>query len=81
MSREDFLITEAMIYRGGNFVKHLAHAYRAADEDNQERIRCTWAGYWVAYAARAQHLLATDSDFARRVGDEPAIRELEEVEL
>jgi hypothetical protein len=80
MSRDDFLITEAMIMHGGSFLKKLAEAYRVADPDNQARIRCTWAGYWVAYAARAQHLLATDSDFARRVGDEPAIRELEEVE-
>ena len=81
MSRDDFLITEAMIYKGGSFVNKLAEAFRAGDPDNQERIRCTWAGYWVAYAARAQHLLVTDANFARRVGDEPVIRELEEVEL
>jgi hypothetical protein len=80
MSRDDFLITEAMIYKGGSFAKKLAEAFRVADPDNQQLMRLAWAKYWAAYSARAQHLLATDSDFARRVGDEPAIRELEEVE-
>ena len=40
---DDFLITAEMLEYGGEFVKRLAMAYRAADSENQEKIKTTEA--------------------------------------
>lgn len=45
----DYEITESMLRFGGGFVQHLARAFRAADSDNQRRIKATWPEYWAKY--------------------------------
>ena len=51
---DDFYVTEAMIEYGGNFVKRLAMAYRAADPENQARIKTAWPEYWEKYRGIAE---------------------------
>ena len=42
-------VINAMRKRGGNFVKHLAETYVAADPENRERIKEAFPEYWMRY--------------------------------
>jgi hypothetical protein len=46
-------VIETMLTLGGNFIQHLARAYRAADAENQARIRVAFADEWERYVELA----------------------------
>ncbi len=48
---EDWWTAEAMIRRGGSFVRALGEAARHADFDNLRRLRAAFPSYWERYAA------------------------------
>jgi len=45
----DHEIIDAMLTLGGNFVRHLALAFQAADTINQQRIKDAFADEWRQY--------------------------------
>jgi predicted RNA-binding Zn-ribbon protein involved in translation (DUF1610 family) len=47
----DFQITETMIEYGGGFDCRLGHLFRYADDDNQAKLKLTFADLWCQYAA------------------------------
>lgn len=49
MNDEDFKIVSAMETYGGNFVKKLAQAMRAADSTNFQKLKDAFPIYWVKY--------------------------------
>jgi len=53
MSNEDFKIVSAMEVYGGNFVKKLAVAFRAADPVNFQKLKDAFSEYWEAYTELA----------------------------
>lgn len=63
-SRDEWTI-EAMIYRGGSFVKALGEAAIRADGDNLQRIKATWPEYWAEYEKVGEEM-------ERRDGQHPA---------
>jgi hypothetical protein len=50
MTTKDYDTIQAMLRYGGSFVKALAAAALAADEDNLNRIKRTWPEYWERYS-------------------------------
>ena len=46
---EQFHVAEAMINYGGNFVRALGLALKAADPSNCERIKTAFPEYWEKY--------------------------------
>lgn len=55
---KDWWTTEAMIQKGGSFVRDLGRLYRKADSDNQARIRSTWPEYWKKYSELGPYVKA-----------------------
>ena len=53
MSHWELEIVEAMTRYGGNFIRHLAAAYTAADPENRRLIRETWPDNWEQYRSMA----------------------------
>jgi len=49
MNERDLAVVEAMEKYGGSFVKALAQLARRADASNLEKIKHTWATYWLEY--------------------------------
>lgn len=47
-------VLDAMEEFGGGFVRHLAAAWRRADEDNFRRLKAAFPHYWDQYTAVAQ---------------------------
>lgn len=52
MNINDYLTIEAMEKKGGEFVKKLAAAYVAADDDNREKIRNAFSEIWEKYTPK-----------------------------
>lgn len=52
----DYDVIDAMLLLGGNFIQHLARAYRAADAENQHRLKAAFADEWRRYADLAERL-------------------------
>ena len=46
-------VIDAMLTYGGNFIHHLALAFRAADVVNQERLKYAFRVEWDEYAELA----------------------------
>jgi len=49
MNERDLAVVEAMEKYGGSFVKALAQLAHRADPANLEKIKHTWATYWLEY--------------------------------
>jgi hypothetical protein len=49
MNDEDFKIVSAMETYGGNFVKKLAQAFKAADSTNFQKLKNAFPEYWAEY--------------------------------
>ena len=42
-------VIDTMLAIGGNFIRHIARAYLAADPVNQARLRAAYAAEWQEY--------------------------------
>ena len=49
----DAQVLDAMETLGGNFIRHLARAFVAADPVNQERLKAAFEAEWRRYAELA----------------------------
>jgi len=47
--KDNYSIIAAMKQYGGNFVKHLAELWIAADSANRQRIESTWPEFFEQY--------------------------------
>lgn len=47
-------VIDAMLMLGGNFIRHLALAFRAADAVNQQRLKAAFAKEWRHYHELAE---------------------------
>lgn len=54
----DYDITETMMAYGGSFANRLAFAWRAADNENQARLKAAFPELWEEYAelAKLRHI-------------------------
>lgn len=55
MNEQDHAVVDAMEKYGGSFVKQLAELARRADQVNLEKIKYTWADYWLQYTEMAKN--------------------------
>lgn len=55
MSDADLAVVETMEKYGGSFVKALAALCYRADPQNLEKIKYTWADYWLEYTEMAKN--------------------------
>lgn len=62
MNAIDIGVIDAMRKYGGNFVKHLAALYIAADPDNRERIKDAFVEVWMKYLAMSMDMETEDSE-------------------
>lgn len=53
LAEEKLLVAEAMMRRGGSFVRHLGESLVHADPANTRKIRQTWPAYWQKYLEMA----------------------------
>ncbi len=60
-TEEDVRIIDAMIQRGGSFVRALGQAALRADDDNLARIKSTWPEYWEYYKYLAEKAKNSDN--------------------
>ena len=51
---DDYAVMEMMRRYGGSFVQRLADAFRAADLQNQRRLKAAFPEYWATYKAMAE---------------------------
>lgn len=56
MKSADHVVIEAMRSLGGSFIRRLADAYCAADDENRRRLRQTFADEWQKYDDLARQL-------------------------
>jgi len=62
MNAIDIGVIKAMQTYGGNFVKHLAATFIAADEDNRETIKTAFVDYWMKYLAMSMNMETEDGE-------------------
>ena len=59
---QDFITTEAMIKKGGSFVRHLGKLWRLADTDNKDRLKKAFPEYWENYAIMGEGMKGVKSE-------------------
>lgn len=54
----DHEVINAMLILGGNFIKHLARTWCAADAENQQRLKAAFPDEWRRYGELSERLEA-----------------------
>lgn len=49
-------VVQAMIHRGGSFVRALGYAFTVADTSNFARLKAAFPEYWENYTRHAEQL-------------------------